>query len=331
MIQIASRSYSQIRRLLMNNNLLERISKDFGLPASELSYIVRSAPARYKVYRIPKKKPDMYRTIAQPSMEVKALQYWYIENILLSLKIHSSATAYTPGSKISNNARKHVRNSYLLKMDFSNFFPSIKPNDFRNYIRGLENPPINEKEVDFSIPLFFWRPKHSISLQLSIGAPSSPILSNIVMYEFDSLVSKLCLDTEVTYTRYADDLTFSTNRKGALFDIHDEIEKIVDELSSPNLSLNSEKTVFSSKKHRRRVTGLILTNDDYISIGREKKRLIRSYVHKFILGELPNKKTKLLKGLVGFVSDVEPEFIEKIKKKYGADIIDRIKGYEVED
>ena len=315
----------------MNNNLLRKISKDFGLTDNELSYIVRSAPARYKVYRIPKKRPGKYRTIAQPSVEVKALQYWYIENILLSLKIHSSATAYTTGSKISKNASKHAQNSYLLKMDFANFFPSIKPEDFRNYIKGLEDPPINEKEVDFSIPLLFWRPKHSLNLQLSIGAPSSPILSNVVMYEFDSMIHKICLENEVTYTRYADDLTFSTNRKGILFGIHNEIKEIVDELSSPNLSLNTEKTVFSSKKHRRRVTGLILTNENRISIGREKKRLIRSYVHKFILGELPNKKTKLLKGLVGFVLDVEPEFIEKIKKKYGTDIIEQIKSYEIED
>ena len=51
----------------MNNNLLKQISKDFGLKSSELSYIVRSAPARYKVYSIPKKNPGTYRTIAQPS------------------------------------------------------------------------------------------------------------------------------------------------------------------------------------------------------------------------------------------------------------------------
>lgn len=315
----------------MNNNLLKLISKEFGLTSSELSYIVRSAPARYKVYRIPKKNHGTYRTIAQPSKEVKALQRWYIENILLSLKIHPSATAYVQGAKISNNARKHEKNSFLLKMDFKNFFPSIKPEDFRQYIGALENPPINENEVDFSIPLLFWRPKHSFSLELSIGAPSSPILSNIVMYEFDSLVNKLCLENKVTYTRYADDLTFSTDKKGVLFGIHDEIKEIVDELSSPNLTLNSEKTVFSSKKHRRRVTGLILTNENRISIGRAKKRLIRSYVHKFALGNLCDEKSKLLKGLIGFVSDIEPEFIARIEQKYGAEIIQRIKRYEIEE
>ena len=315
----------------MNNNLLKQISKDFGLKSSELSYIVRSAPVRYKVYSIPKKNPGTYRTIAQPSLEVKALQRWYIENILRNLKIHSSATAYTPGSKISNNARKHERNSFLLKMDFKDFFPSIKPEDFRQYIGALENPPINEREVDFSIPLLFWKPKRSLSLELSIGAPSSPILSNIVMFEFDSLVNKLCLENKVTYTRYADDLTFSNDEKGVLFGIHDEIKEIVGELTSPNLSINTEKTVFSSKKHRRRVTGLILTNENRISIGREKKRLIRSYVHKFALGNLCDEKSKLLKGLIGFVSDVEPEFIKRIEKKYGAEVIQRIKRYEIED
>ena len=179
--------------------------------------------------------------------------------------------------------------------------------------------------------MLFWRPKNSFSLELSIGAPSSPILSNIIMYEFDTLVHGLCLGNEVTYTRYADDLTFSSEKKGILFGIHNEIKEIVDKLSSPNLTLNSEKTIFSSKKHRRRVTGLILTNENRISIGRDKKRLIRSYVHKFALGNLCDEKSKLLKGLIGFVLDVEAEFIKRIEKKYGEDIIERIKSYEVAD
>ncbi|MCT7085107.1 RNA-directed DNA polymerase, partial [Salmonella enterica subsp. enterica serovar Oranienburg] len=88
------------------------------------------------------------------------------------------------------------------------------------------------------------------------------------------------------YTRYADDLTFSTNNKDVLFDIPDMLENVLPKYSLGRIRINHEKTVFSSKGHNRHVTGITLTNDNKLSIGRERKRKISAMIHHFINGKL---------------------------------------------
>src|SRR6478752_4145703 len=113
------------------SDLLARLGVAVLLPQHELLRLIRSAPYRYKVYRIPKRAPGQFRTIAQPAREVKALQYWVIKNVLDKFAIHPSATAYRQHVSIAHNAKPHVRGRFLLKMDFRDFFPSLKAADLR--------------------------------------------------------------------------------------------------------------------------------------------------------------------------------------------------------
>ena len=105
------------------------------LPQEELLPLIRSAPHRYKVFKIPKRKKGEFRTIAQPAKEVKTLQYWVMQHVLSQFDVHPAATAYKKGMSIAHNARPHTRGRYLLKLDFNDFFPSIKARDFRLFLR----------------------------------------------------------------------------------------------------------------------------------------------------------------------------------------------------
>lgn len=305
---------------------LKKLAMFALLPEADILKLVRSAPHRYKVFQIPKRKPGEFRTIAQPAREVKILQSWIVANILSDFKVHPSATAYRRGRSILQNARVHASGRFLLKMDLVDFFPSIKGRDFARYLRALPAAPFDEQSIDHLCRLLFWRPKGETLLRLSIGAPSSPIVSNLLMFDFDCTVTDLCNRHRVTYTRYADDLTFSASDSRSLQVIEREIYRLCGRLTSPRLSVNAEKTARLSKRDARRVTGLVLTNEKTVSVGRDLKRIMRAAVHHFSLGRLSVERTQWLKGMIAYLQSVEPEVVQRLEAKYGPDVLNRLRS-----
>lgn len=304
-------------KMNMQCNIVDCISKDTLLPKGVVENLINSAPYRYKLYHIPKKSGKGVRLIAQPAREIKKLQYWVIDNILKNFPIHPSATAYQKGKNIKYNVTPHSASEYLLKLDFTNFFPSITSDTFSSFIRN-NNIVATEHDINLLTKILFRNDgKKNNKLVLSIGAPSSPLLSNIIMFDFDSTVYNFCSKNKINYTRYADDLTFSTNDSELRSRIMQFIHETLQTIKYPKLTLNNKKTIFASKANRRIVTGLIITNDDNISVGREKKRIIRSQVCHFLKGNLSEKERGQLKGMIAFIQDVEPFFLMQLKKKYG--------------
>jgi retron-type reverse transcriptase len=143
------------------------------------------------------------------------------------------------------------------------------------------------------------------------------MVSNILLYPFDLAVVALSANIGVTYTRYADDLTFSSNRPDVLQRIERQIPRICTSLESPRLFLNRQKTVYASQRGSRRVTGLVLTNDGLVSIGRDKKRIIRATLHRYMSGGLPENEIASLAGMLAFVNSVEPAFLRRLAGQYG--------------
>jgi retron-type reverse transcriptase len=152
------------------------------------------------------------------------------------------------------------------------------------------------------------------------------MLSNVLLYEFDRRVAEYCKPIDVTYTRYADDLTFSTNRKNVLGDVEGKIDDICSKLPYPRLQFNREKRVHASKAASRRVTGLVLSNDGSVSLGHQRKRNLHAAVHHFKHGKLTANETKALAGMVAFVHSVEPKFLGSLARKYGKTVMQRLLG-----
>jgi len=305
------------------SELLIALIEGTGLPEAYVMRIIARAPSSYREYTIPK-RDGTRRKIAQPAREVKALQYILLERFLKDLPVHAAATAYRAGRSIRDNVEPHVANGPILKFDFEAFFPSIRAPDWHHYCeqRGLFKDP---RDRAMATNILFHRPKGSSILRLAIGAPTSPHLSNLLMYQFDARIIELVQKDFVTYTRYADDLTFSAKRTGYLVGVERALREVLSEIRSPSLRLNRDKTVLATKKYHRQVTGLVISNDCKVSLGRDRKRLIRSALHRESQNKLPQAARIRLAGLLAFVHAVEPEFLERLAAKYGHAVIDRLK------
>jgi retron-type reverse transcriptase len=293
----------------------------------DLLKLIRSAPRRYKEYEIDKRTPGQKRTIAQPAREVKALQYWVLSNFLNQFPVHPAATGYREGKSIADNARPHANNRFLLKLDFKDFFPSIRDSDLRRFL-ATNAPQVKNHEAEILARVLFWKPKGTQKLCLAIGAPSSPLLSNVLLHGFDQEVGAFCDRLGVAYTRYADDLSFSANSSSLLADVERMVNALCGVTKSPRLTVNQSKTVRVSKKKSRRVTGLVLTNGGQVSLGREQKRRIRASVHHFLSGRLTEDQASSLRGMLAYVNSVEPGFLDRLRLRYGVMNIRRIQALE---
>ena len=107
-------------------------------------------------------------------------------------------------------------------------------------------------------------------------------------------------------------------------DIEPFISGVAQKLTYPSLSLNNNKTTHLSKKHQRRITGIIINNEGNLSLGRNRKREISALIHKFSLGILPEPEIFRLQGLLGFSKDVEPLFVARMRGKYTSILIDEV-------
>lgn len=303
---------------------LDRLSAKLGISPETCRNFLQDASRKYKVYRIPKRNGGT-RVIAQPSKELKSYQRAFLS--LYDFPVHACATGYLPGKSIKDNAQAHAGNPYLLKTDLKNFFNSVKPEHFWKAAEGLSSETQAElaEARPFVNELLFWRPfAGSPKLILSIGAPSSPALSNFCLHAFDEAVQKRCAADEISYTRYVDDLTFSTRRKGELFKLLPDLKKILSAQFGRTIALNPAKTVISSKKHNRHVTGIVINNDGKLSLGREKKRYIKHLVHLFSLNALSEEDFAFLRGYLAFARHIDPEFTAALVKKYSQELMDRI-------
>lgn len=290
-----------------------------------LNRIISTAPYRYKVFFIPKKKSGGYRKVAQPAYEVKTLQRWLVSFLKGHLPVHEATVAYRSKRGIRYNASKHLTKKYLLKMDFTDFFPSIVHNDLHRHLKQNCSLELQESDLQDISRIALWQQRQGEPRCLCIGAPSSPFLSNTIPYDLDCAIQSICDKQRITFTRYADDLAFSTNEPGVLRDFERQVSTLVAQALYPRLSINVNKTKHTSRGRGMRLTGVTIANDGRTSIGRERKRQIRSALHYFENNKLEAKEKERLLGWLAFANDIEPSLLSRIKEKHGSDILVRIR------
>ena len=291
--------------------LLERVRDELQVPLAVVENIGLTASHRYYTFKI-KKKDGGDRTINHPARELKALQRWLLRNIIEQMPIHNAATAYHHTGGIRENAIRHADQRFLLRMDFRDFFPSINDADISRTLDGLDTltEQWDDRDRRWFLRVITRRGR------LCIGAPSSPWLSNAVCYQLDSLLATECETRNVRYTRYADDLGFSSSVPDRLWELPNVVQRMIDESECPGrLIINDEKTRHSSKKGRRIITGLVITPTGAISVGRPLKRKVKALV--FGWKALSKDQRKWLSGMLAHIQDIEPAFMNSLALKYG--------------
>jgi len=305
--------------------LLEQMAAGLGLPKVTIQVLARKANHAYKVYTIPKRSGGS-REIHHPSKELKALQRWLLQNVINYWPVHGAAAAYRPNLSIAHNAKRHAGSNYLLRMDLQNFFPSITSEDVKTYLTQSDFSKLEKwQSVDFDL----FTALVCRNGQLTIGAPTSPALSNALCADLDHELEAVAHARDTIYTRYADDLFFSTVRADVLRVFPDLVKEILKSLGCPaGLAINDSKTRHSSKKGRRQITGLVLGSDGVVGVGRKRKRYIRSLIHSF--DTLAPTERQRLAGLIAFTRSVEPDFINALIIKFGSNRIVQAQRMEYE-
>jgi len=301
-------------------SILTRISAESSIRLDFLSVVVRTADHRYKFYTVPKVSGGE-RVIQHPAREVKFLQRWIVSNVLSYAPVHPAATAYRRGTSVRNNALLHAQGRFFLKLDFENFFPSIRDTDVKSLLTRISPilpVALTAEDIDIVAKIV------TRYGQLPIGASSSPVISNAVMYEFDEAMSRLAQRFTCIYSRYADDIVFSTNLPYTLENVLKDVRQYISVHTAPALRINEPKVVFNSKKRRVRITGLVIDSSNDVSVGRSEKRKIKGLIHRFSVDHLDVKSISYLKGYLGYAKSVEPKFVHALANKYGQAALDAI-------
>lgn len=281
---------------------------------------------KYEVFQI-KKRNGGIRQICAPISGIKRLQknLSIILNHLYSPKF--CAHGYVKERSIITNAQVHVKKRIVINIDLKDFFPSIN----FGRVRGLF----------MKYPFNFDDKVSTILAQICCydgclpqGSPSSPVLSNYICHRLDNQLLKFSRKCRVDYTRYADDITFSTNLK----ELPKEIGIIKDNtlfLSSDltniiegnGFAVNTEKIRFALKNNRQEVTGLIV--NECVNLNRKYIRHVRAMIHaweKFGLEEAAIEHFEKYNSKNKTVDNYILSFIKEISGKIG--YIGHIKGKE---
>ena len=323
---------SDEERLVKNNMPVIKTDKELaeflGLTYKELRFLVYHRDVitvdHYHRYTVPKKKGGM-RMIAAPKPKLKAVQRKILEDILNKVTPSENAHGFLQGKSVVSGAQAHIRSPKLLiNMDIQDFFPTItfervrgmfKDFGYSGYIASLlamvctycERVPIEIKGQTRYV-------KVSDRI-LPQGAPSSPMITNIICRKLDHRLSGLANKLGCVYTRYADDMSFTFSdvdhiKPGKVCAL---IAKIVRE---EGFRINTKKTRFLRTNNRQAVTGVIINNET-LGVKKEWVKKLRAAIYNanrlMEKGQFPEKKTiHEISGMAAWLKSVSQERYQNI-------------------
>lgn len=290
-----------------------------GVEVNRLEEILNNVSGHYQEFWM-RKRSRGYRMISAPDKDLQAIQSTIYSRILSSVTIvHPAAVGFRCGRSVVDNAAPHLGKRYVLKMDIHDFFGSIRSPRVRQTFKKIGYPENVSKVLGALCCLHRHLPQ---------GAPTSPALSNIVGYEMDRKLAALAAEYGLTYTRYADDLTFS----GDVFPKEQIIPQVKRIIRDEKFEPNHKKTHFMNQSSRKIITGVSVASGVKLTIPKSKKREIRKNVYFILTKGLAEHQRRIgshdpayLKRLIGMLCywrAIEPD------NTYASDSIAALKRLE---
>ena len=244
----------------------ENISLFLGISNELLESIwneeTKSSDHYRKIYL--KKKDGSIRKIDAPRTYLKVIQWWILDNILNKVSFDRNIFGFVLGRNIVQNAEFHFGAKHILNVDIKNFFPSISFSQVSDvfmslgYSEKVSNALANICCLDNRVPQ---------------GAPTSPALGNLVLRKLDIKLTNLSEIHAIRYSRYADDITFSSQHW-----IDDKFLSYVDSLiRKEGFEINRKKTRFAGPQDRMEVTGIVVNQK--IQPPRKWRKRVRAILH----------------------------------------------------
>jgi len=283
---------SSLARLTAAKSRLD-VASILDIDIKSLTYLLYKKPneKKYSSFEI-KKKNGGTRIIHAPDAPLKSLQKKLaavLQACLVEIeektgKRNAASHGFRPGKGILSNASVHRNRRYVLNLDLKDFFPTITFPRIRGFFIKDRNFNLHEDVATILAQIACFESK------LPQGSPCSPIISNMIAGILDFHLSRLAFAHGCTYTRYADDLTFSTNKKNfppAIAGLvpesaHDwKLGKPLKGLiKKSGFEVNDSKTRMQYKASRQVVTGIVVNKK--VNVPAEYRRLVRAYVHSLV-------------------------------------------------
>lgn len=272
----------------------------------ELTYILYNKKVEncYESFNLTKSNGEI-RVIDAPNPKLKIIQkklVKYFNSKSNDTKRGNIAHGFIEGKSIITNANIHKRKKIVLNLDLKDFFATFHFGRVRGYF---------QRNNRFELPIEVATMIAQLTCYngcLPQGAPTSPIITNLICEILDYRISKLAKKYRLTYTRYADDMTFSTNDnkfKGSHIHFIEEINELI---IKSGFELNQNKTRLSYKDSRQEVTGI--TVNEKLGVNRKYVKETRAMANRLykkeiiaIDGKEGNKKQ--LEGRFSFINQLD--------------------------
>lgn len=278
MVQIFSNTDEKLRNMFFELSSRSDVASMLEINERSLRYFLygKKTHNMYINFTIPKKGGGV-REISAPSKELKTIQRKLAYILSLVYRVKPSAYGFVQTKNIKDNAKNHIRKKVILNIDLKNFFNQIH---LGRIIGMLKNKPycIGQEAATVIAQIA------CCGGVLPQGAPSSPILTNMICSPLDTQLTKLAKKYDLVYTRYADDITFSTFRadfpKGIVSD-KEKLElgkELTDLLNKNSFSVNPNKIFINNNEVRQEVTGLVVNR--FPNVKREYIKNLRSILYR---------------------------------------------------
>ncbi|MFB1485229.1 reverse transcriptase family protein [Corallococcus sp. RDP092CA] len=309
----------------------EDLAKALGLSVSKLRGFAFhrdvDTGSHYVTWRIPKRTGGE-RTITSPKPELKEAQRWVLSNVVERLPVHGAAHGFVAGRSILTNALAHQGADVVVKVDLKDFFPSVTWRRVKGLLRkgGLpENTStllaLMSTEAPRELLSFRGKTLHVAKgpRALPQGAPTSPGITNALCLRLDKRLSALSRKLGFTYTRYADDLTFSWTkakapkaRRAQGAPVAVLLARVKDVVEAEGFTVHPDKTRVARKGSRQRVTGLVVNEakdgTPAARVPRDVVRRLRAAIHNRLKGKpgRDGESLEQLKGMAAFIHMTDP-------------------------
>lgn len=295
-------------------------AKFIGVKLQTLTYLlyIKKIDNCYNTLEIPKKNGDT-RTICVPNKNLKKVQkklYNKLSTYYDEIKTQNNFTSkishgFEKNRSIVTNAEVHKNKRYVVNLDLLVFFPSINFGRVRSYFIKNNYFEINDDIATILAQLTCYKGT------LPQGASTSPLIANMICNIMDIRILKIAKKYRLDYTRYADDLTFSTNNKYFLNDYDKFLEDIKNIIHRSGFELNSKKTRLLFSNSRQEVTGLVVNKK--ISVPKEYYKNTRAMAHSlykngYFLIDDEVGTIEQLEGRFSFINQINLYNIDNKKK-----------------
>ena len=234
---------------------------------------------RYQTFTI-KKKSGANRTINAPVKGLKSILRSLNFVLQCMYEPHEVATGFVMNKSIVDNAKKHVGHHYVLNLDLKDFFHSFDRNRLKmSFIYEPFNLSGDREPLAFLLASLCTHPFEidgEVKTVLPQGSPTSPTLTNILCKKLDRRLNGLANRFGATFTRYADDITFSSPHN--IYNdetFNKELKRIIEE--DQELAINPKKTRLQKSGYRQEATGLII--NDKVNVRRRYVKQIRMWLY----------------------------------------------------